>query len=70
MIPQFMKFKDESFKYCIICKQFFVEGDNVLVYGNLNTPFSNARYLHIWCVIKYSLKKRMQRRLKESGSKK
>lgn len=69
MIPYFMRLKEGSLKWCILCKQLCNKGQTVLVYGNINTPLATSRYLHTWCIIKYSLKQRLKRRLNNNGRK-
>ena len=69
MIPYFIRLKEGTLKWCILCKQLCHKNQTVLVYGNLNTPTSSARYLHTWCVIKYSFKQRLKRRLKDGSTK-
>ena len=67
MIPYFIRLKEDSM-FCILCKQLCKKRQTVLVYGNINTPRAAGRHLHSWCVIKYSFKQRLKRRLKENGS--
>ena len=69
MIPYFIRLKEDTFKYCLICKQLCNKGQTVLLYRSINTPIATDRYLHTWCVIKYSFKQRLKRRLKGNGSK-
>ena len=67
MIPYFRRLKENTLKYCWLCKQLCNKGQTILVYGNLNTPNTTARYLHSWCVIKYSFKQRLKLRLKNGN---
>lgn len=71
MIPYFIRLKEQyTLKYCILCKQLCKKRQTVLVH--MTHTVNNRdyfRYSHLWCVIKYSLKQRLKRRLKENGSK-
>ena len=62
MIPYFLRLKENTLKYCWLCKQLCNKRQIVLVYGNITTPLTTARYLHFWCVLNYSFKKRMEMR--------